>query len=1382
MQKEVVITIALVALVALAGCHGGGGSDEPDRSIDITNDQRYESGVSPADEPLIKADATREDELENVTLAWTAYNRSGSPAMGPDADGTKSMTEEGDRFRASLPDFPAGYQVEYEVRANYNDNETYTDDASYTVSYVESVDGPNTNAETANLTTDVSVELYSTTAVKRVELVYERDFTETGNVEQETVVIARDPNTTTVTGSIQNEEDGESANSIDVNYSVRVVYGQNTSLAYRTGNRTYRYRNDKPDVLYVPITFDDSDTSTNFADPKDVDADLDSKAAKSVAYYRLESRGEAAFDYVWARNDTPNDYFVLPGHPLDYRGQLEETHNSSFQQGNATINVTELEYAHDERAIRQAARTEVEQEANVDLGSYEAVVFVYPKLNGTETTTWKTANETMRLPNGTTVSGNNRSYVVDRGKNWENAVAYGNDAYIIQSADYGTHVHEIGHAAFEWADYYNTNNDERGITGSWALMGNGNYNDEHPSQVMSYHKLQEGWITSESLPVWDLDHNESRTRFIPYMKDSNTVDPGYRVVDVRLSALTLFDSYLFEARDPPNDELPRQPGFAGGNRQGLVAYAVGNDQVNVVWSQTPNSGRIRRPSQPTLAAGNYSGQFYDPDAGIAVTLDRDPRAPAEGLKLNVTRVSPRNLKGVNVFYRIDCENITTNWACSRYRNQGSEGQPATIGVVAHTEEGRVGTTANGTIINEVEGAYVVSAGTAQKVYLPRNLSARFVVNTSTLPGEASVNVTSQTVTRDSEGTRIASTLTSETVAGNTTDAPPLARLNASQATWDAGRLRTLQGNSTTVAFQNTGIDELTNVTVTTDGALVSVNRTDVGALSATERVQLELDADVPGGKPVGVYTTNVTVTGDGPTGQVTQNVTVTVSVLPTVYWNATPAAFNGTIAETNTTTLSAVVSNSEASNVPLRDVETTISGAVTTFRVDAPRFVETVEPGANVTLTTTFTVPDGGIENGSYAGTLAVSPRLNYEDYYDYPVTIPGEYTVPEPASETTNVTVQAVGPSVDSAATFHPTQQVAMRKGAATERVTVDPVSEGTEIPAEEVTVRAEIPDGWTYTGNAGANHLKVWIVTEKRDTKAGHGGKRVQLTRDDYDLTVTDDAVVLHIDDVRETTFGRYMNENHVLEFEFKLDKRPKATTYRYVSQVDAATTSPVGVYRTERPTAAIDVFTPPAGTPPGQVGNGRHRVANGRIAVSKTALGTNATLAPTRLYVFDRDGEQQRWARFRLEATESNRTRNVWLPVEEVGGGYQIEVDAVDEDRALLGGVVTRNVQGAVSSALRDGKPIRIAVPMDGNVSGVSALQLTVAGSDNVTGVTLATPDGDASAAADPTVPLHVVVGNDVFDAPVDRRDGDSSEADDRARHVYPMHSQRGIVTHS
>lgn len=1319
------ITIAFVALVVLAGCHGGGGGDSHPAPT-LQNEDALKTDVNPGQNATVRAEIGDLNDLEDVELSYDIFNRTGAKVD----EGTVPMspTDDDDSiYTGDVPGYPAGFQVEYKVTANYDDGDSTSSSSSYTVSYIERIIGPEDDMLVPDSETEITVDLHTVEDVERVIVEYERDYEGLTDVNPPERIRKSPDNSsdTSFTFAIENSEAGNPEN-VSISYQVIVEYESGSTIpnTFTSDQREYRYRGGDAPVLIVPLTYQNNTTQPDFQN-------ITERLDKMDAYFYEESDGQADFSYE-VLEPSNGQYFTVD----TLQGEFY-----NFSSGK-----------YDKWELTEAGYDAVTDDPDYYEGferNGRAVLYVHTNIDGTES----------------------------RGM----AFVHSSKAVVSWNDTYSTYAHELGHAVYKWEDYYGYE-DKRGIIGPWGLMGSGTNNDrdatdgtyysdsepDYPAQIMGYHKWKQGWIDLRDINGSTLSENESVRQFVTYLK--NDTNDESRLVRYELNETSIFQYYLFEAREPMNTQLPPHKIDHPYNRDprgdGILMYGMKLEQYDKIYDEDYVT-MIRSPDDNgrrqliTMEVDEYydNDTILDPDAGIKVTAED---GGAGGNYVNVTRTNVTNVSGVNVFKQFECRELADNSTCDELQSGNSSGTTP-ITVRAQTTEGQVGLAPNGSFVNSVPGANQIAAGGVQKIFVPANTSARYVVESGEF-NESAFNVTvyTQTVTRDENGERVASGLKGETVQSNESVEPELARLNVSDHEYDAGQLRTLASNETTVRVENNGIANLTDVTVSTDASWLSVNRTEFGTVTEASDAPLELTVEVAGGKPVGEYTANVTVRGNGTKTTQTQTIEVTVEVLPTVRWEANATGTTGTIAHENATTTTIVVRNDDSSNVPLRDLDSTVEGNVTRFDVTPPRFVETVEPGESVTLAATFEVPEDGIEEGHYEGTVQLAPLLEYQDYFEYPIDVPDDYVTPEPTESVTNVTVDAHGPSVDSTATFHPKKQVAMRKGSATERVTVDPIDDDHDVPAEGLTVSAEIPDGWTVQSGAtssGDGSLKVWIVEENGPgTPSGQSGERYKLSPENYDVTVTDGQVVLEISDLRNTSFGRYLTADELLEFEFKLDKQPKATEYEYSSKVTAYTRSPIDVYRLEHPTASIDVFDRYRGTPENEVGHGseRSRVAK-RTVRADDGLGENATLTAPEYRTVTLDGERTHWLEFDLVG--ENRSKSVWIPLRESGNGTAIAGTPTDDGYVEVDAIFTWRVEGSTVGALHRGKHVEVTLPATANASGRDGVSMTVRNwseTDTDRAITFETADGVSVARANATgdgtaanVSIPVTVGGEVLD---------------------------------
>lgn len=1319
-MRRALATVLVVVLVVLAGCGGnGGGGGEPDNDVILQNANDLRNSVEP-DQPATVEAEVQGDSVDDVQLEFRVLDRSGARV---DSDEVNMSDPDGDDvYEATIPGQDPGFRVKYKVVASYTDTSTdQTASDSYNVSNVESVSGP--TGRTTNEASEITVRLYEHAGVESVTVYYQRTSNVDGS-EQNGSETAYSVDSNEVTITIPNEAEVGSDDNKTVEYTAQVTHTENQSFSAST--RSYTYVDTEPaDTLYLPIKFEASQSALPISK-------LGERGTKVDRYFYEQSGGDAELTHdVYRGGSADDDYVVLPNQTSYYINDSGD--NPSYRSWK----------------IINDAQEQVEDDVN--FSDYDQVVYTVEETQGIVVRSFKWGSDGRGVYTSTNSEKN----------------------------PYGDWAHELGHAHFSWPDYYYFSevSNSNGRLYMWGIMGGGGESsalDRRPPQVSAFFRIQEGWATERTV-----SHSELPTA--PDAREVTLTDlheqgGGLNYSLPASASNSLFDNYLFAARDQRDvDNVPytMSDSVGGleypeqGDGEGIVVYGVApqsNDPTSLHYVLNPaTENRDGDGDYEVRAVTLREGTddvLRDPDAGIRVEAGES----ADGSStVHVAKEDYENVEGVNVYLLLedcqDVENVTDQGDCDALTEPDGTETQVYGALRAETDRGAVGYTENGTFVDEVNGSHYVSAGRVQKVYVPSNRSSRFVVDPPNV-STSNVTVVTQTVSRDGDGTRTASELESRTMDANETLEPELARLNVSTNSMNAGELRTLESETLELGVSNDGIRNLTNVTVSTNASWVSVDRNDVGTLADSSETGVEVTVDVPAGQPVGNYTFDVTVTGDGTESTQRETVTVNVTVLPTVHWHATTDDQTLTLANADTAESTTTVVNSPASNVPLRDVETTVSGNVTRFDVTAPAFVETLEPGERTTLTTTVAVPEGGIEEGEYEGTITVDVLDEYGRYFEYPVPVEDEYVVPNETEYETSVEVAAHGPSVNSTATFHPEEQVAMRKGSATERVTVEPVSESQDVPLDRLSVRATVPEGWSFQSSKGREvrdrDVKVWIVEDaKSETKAGHGGKRHKLSPDAYDLRVEDGAVYVTVPNVTETSFGRHMTTDDALEFEFKLNKRPKADSYGYDSTVDVQSTSPQAIYRTERPVASVDVFRPPTGTERGTVGDHPGRVPDHAVRAGKGIGGKSANVTDVDLESVDVNGAQTHWLRFTLDRDRGASQRYLWV---RVGANGTLDATVSADGYVALEGVVTPPLDVVFENDLRRGGDVTVQLPVENTTAGSVAFAASTADSELATAAVLTDRDGErvlqltpTNATADDTLPIPVVVGDRVFDRP-------------------------------
>lgn len=1325
MDRGIALTVAVAALALLAGCSGtgGGGGGGSSGTVDLVDPTGVADDAVPGQPVSVSGEAS-DGTIDHVNLTYTVRNRSRAVV----AEDTVRMSPSGDQWTADIPAQPAGYKVSYEIRGYFEDGSQDTESASYIVQYIESVSGP--TEEVTDQTSDVEASLYSTDGIDRIELEYKRTFatedeTETGEI------VRRNPTDETLSFGIQNDQFGRANSDVTVEYRVRVTYEAGGEPASKASDwQSYTYVDNGESALYVPVTFQGG---PNTEPP--VQSELTTRAEKTQTYYEQVSDGRVDVTYDWATNSSADPYYTLP----DARGAYRTGQNNQDYDREKVMcdGVSEL------------------RDAGLDgqLQEYDDVVFVVAEQN--DDFVRGLASYSGPGCGLTGVSTQPFDTVVVSAKH-----------------PYSTWAHEMGHALYRWDDYYG--DDVSGQTQPYGIMSDSR-NADHAAIPQPRTRLEQDWRDVDALPLVNDSNERSETDLDWLARDGNVA--RYDPDNEELIGGPIYDRVLFSARDTNVDPVPSQgpdAQYTGGGPRGvgINAYLVSDELA--IYGSGDAVHRIENPDSVlpgrTVSLRSATDDVIrDPDLGYNVTADTS----AGGASVVVRTTDPQNVQGVNLYTLFPCQDRDTA-STSECQDAQNPGAPraldgSTIDARFESDSGTLGRFDNGTVRREVDGGTYLEAGGLQKLYAPTNASGSFLVNAST---ERNVTVLSRTVTRDDSGRRIASGLRRVNVTAGSTYQPELARLNASRDEWEAGGLRTLESNETTLRIENDGIRSLENVSLATTSEWVSLNRTDVGTVQSASEVPVRVAVDVPSGTPVGTYNHTVEVSGEGTSSAQRDRIDVSVTVLPTARWETTLSDVDRIVAANESVTVEYRVKNDESSNVPLRDVRSRIAGNVTAFDVAAPRHVEELQPGTSERLRATASVPESGIAAGLYEGRLSVSPLGNYTKYTTYSVAVPANYSVARPASRNASITLDARGPSTNSSATFHPERQVAMRRGAATERVTVDVVGGDPFVRSASLRTRIDLPEGWALQSRGPSDgperSATIWAVSEgPRDTPAGRTGQRTRLDAANYTVVRDAGALVVAVNDTRETSLNRRLTPSDRIEVEFKVNKRQGASEYEYSSEVETVARSPIGVVGTETVSANISVFYPgaerslstPAATPVASHGPPA-RVPAGHVRVGTNGRGQNATLSDPRRYAVDYRGEPTTWVRHDLTAPGRDTARNVWVRTDDLTNEtHEISAD----DTVVVPGLVTRNVRGAIASGLRNGRPIAVEVPVTDAVAdreAVSVEGVAVSTENESTRATLETkagepvarmnasvsPSGDAQGIS---VARSVTVGEGVFE---------------------------------
>lgn len=959
--------------------------------------------------------------VDELNLSYTVYNRSDIAVssdrvtMSKGSDGT---------YSAEIPGQPAGYRVEYEVRGYFEDGSQASDSANYTVQLIKSLSNPEGTTESERST--LQTELYSTESVQNVT------FTITKRVQGSQITVTENRTIESVQSrnlsvAVDNTVFGAGASTVNISYNVTVTYGASGETQTVTSDtRSYLYENTAEKVLYVPVSFEGGPNT----EPA-VRSTLTDKANKTARYYNIQSEGEVEMQSDWLINSSTDAYFTLPEPRGDYYNQSDESYNRT--------------------TIMCDGEQMVEQRTNTDPDNYDDIIFV-------------TAEQEDSFVRGlASYKGPGCTYDSD---------ILGPDTIVVSvEHPYSTWAHEFGHAFYRWGDYYG-GGEVSGEVGSFALMGSSRL-DTHAATVMPYHPLDQGWANQTEIPAVN-DSEPTASQELQWLSQDGDVAKFNPETDSFGDGNGVYQYVLIGARDSSKSPVPPHGSRVTSEYQdddqfgsGANVYLVTEPSVFGVIRDDPKIDRVENPSgldpkETVTLRPSANDTIKDPDLGYNISAN----ATAGGVDVEVEHTEPENLSGINLYTLIECEDrdTTSSGECQQLTGAPSGNTSAVVAARFVGPNGTVGQYSNGTTVQTLNGSRSLQAGRVQKIYVPRSSDATLNVSVDQPDANVSVSLKTQAVTRDEDGNRTASSLRTVNLSDNSSYEPELARLNTSRSRWNAGSLRTLETNETTIAVENNGIRSLDNVTVTTNSSWVTVNQSEVGTIEDASRVPIRVRTTVPGGTPVGTYTFNVTVRGTGTAGTQTKRVPVTVTVLPTARWNTTLAGTNATFAEANKTTITYEISNDNSSNVPLRDVKTSVSGNVTELAIDDPETIRTLEAGSSRNLTLSIQVPENGTEAGDYTGDISVSPLQNYSRYFVYPVPIPTNYSTLTVAERRASVKIDARGPATTTNATFHPKKQVAMRKGSATERITVDTVDTAYDVPAQTIRIKTEIPAGWQF------------------------------------------------------------------------------------------------------------------------------------------------------------------------------------------------------------------------------------------------------------------------------------------------------------------------------
>ena len=205
-----------------------------------------------------------------------------------------------------------------------------------------------------------------------------------------------------------------------------------------------------------------------------------------------------------------------------------------------------------------------------------------------------------------------------------------------QEALLGVCVHELGHLAFQWQDFYDPNYDEDGDywdgNGIWDLMASGSYagGEVRPVHPAGLHKLQHGWIEVEEVRA-----SRANVTLLP------VTQPGGQVVKVFSDRFGSAQRYLLlENRGKENFDAAL-PG------EGLLVWRI-DERAEMEGSQEPGMLLIQADGRHNLlnpqdrnsgdAGDSFPGSGSRQDLGDQGTISTSfPGGPASGIRLkNIT--------------------------------------------------------------------------------------------------------------------------------------------------------------------------------------------------------------------------------------------------------------------------------------------------------------------------------------------------------------------------------------------------------------------------------------------------------------------------------------------------------------------------------------------------------------------------------------------------------------------------------------------------------------------------------------------------------------------------------------------------------------------------
>ena len=189
-----------------------------------------------------------------------------------------------------------------------------------------------------------------------------------------------------------------------------------------------------------------------------------------------------------------------------------------------------------------------------------------------------------------------------------------------QAALLGVCVHELGHLAFQWQDFYDPNYDRDGDhwdgNGMWDLMASGSYagRELRPVHPAGLHKLQHGWIEVE-----EIDKTRTGILLDPVTRTEGKVlkikGPGYN-----------HNQYLIlenRAKEKFDEALPGE---------GLLVWRV-DESEEMEGSSTPGMLLIQADGKNDLGDPDdrNNGDRGDPFPGTSNTTELSATSSSSGI-------------------------------------------------------------------------------------------------------------------------------------------------------------------------------------------------------------------------------------------------------------------------------------------------------------------------------------------------------------------------------------------------------------------------------------------------------------------------------------------------------------------------------------------------------------------------------------------------------------------------------------------------------------------------------------------------------------------------------------------------------------------------------